>query len=237
MGQYKQIIIGISGKVGSGKNTIAEHISNNVGKACKLYSFADKLKTDVCINLLGLQHKQCFGTQEDKESLTNLKWENMPGVVSTKLVEDLELDIQKLTDVGLIVHEPGYMSAREVMQYVGTEIFRKMYENIWVDALIRQIKKDRPAVAIITDVRFLSEVNGLKTIGAHLWRLTRNPAKLTHESETELDSFAEWNFFLDNKDMSVETQNNWAWREYQHISPFEKSTYQYNDDTIDESTE
>lgn len=193
----------------------------------KVYSFADSLKQDVCMKVLGLTKEQCYGTDEQKNQLTHLFWENMPGVITepapeatTKITGRLGKYYEKAAS-GLVYHAPGPMTGREVMQFVGTEIFRKMYGDVWVDATIRKIKQDRPLMAIITDVRFPNEVHGITCLGfksdypatGKILRLSRDIFKGQdqHESETALDNFDFTGscdyLLLDNNNMSVDEQN------------------------------
>jgi hypothetical protein len=221
---------------------LEEHVNPYV----KVYSFADLLKKDVCIKILGLTHEQCYGTDEDKNTLTNLRWEDVPGVtIFDKPDDDVVSDISNTLNDGraeaemimgrlgpyyrkvhgVVHHAPGPMTAREVLQYVGTDIFRKMYSNVWVDALIRQIKKEDSSYALICDVRFPNEVEGIQVAGGKVVRLTRNPAGNSdaHSSETALDKenfdWSKFDFILDNADMSINEQNKtlhtqlveWGW--------------------------
>jgi hypothetical protein len=145
----------------------------------------------------------------------------MPGIISND-------DAKHYSDwktLGLVEHADGPMTAREVLQYVGTEIFRKMYHNVWADALIRQIIKEDSSYALISDVRFPNEVQAIKDAGGKVLRLTRNPAgdSDVHESETALDKENfDWSKFdevLDNAHMNVSEQNKathdillkWGW--------------------------
>jgi len=70
-------IISFAGRKQSGKSTSASYIKSLANNS-NIYSFADPLKKDVCINILGLTERQCYGTDADKNTLTNLRWENMP---------------------------------------------------------------------------------------------------------------------------------------------------------------
>jgi hypothetical protein len=192
-------------------------LENHLNEYIKLYSFADALKQKVCIDVLGLTHEQCFGTDEDKNSATHLKWEDMPGVTTEKTPQDvvdkevagrLGKYYEKILG-GMVYHAPGIMTAREVMQFVGTEIFRKMYANVWVDACLRQIEKDNPVIALICDVRFPNEADGILAIeGGTIMKFTRcvNPND-KHESETALDNYTKIPYVIDNSKMSVIEQN------------------------------
>lgn len=175
----------------------------------RIYSFADILKKSVCIDILGLSYEQCFGTDEEKNTLTHLKWENMPGVYTNDEMYQLSLEANPELEDVLIYHKPGFMTAREVMQFIGTEIFRKMYGNVWVDATIRAIEKDRPVMAVITDTRFINEVEGVQKYGGKVVRLTRDIYKGQdqHQSETALDNFNSFDISIDNENMSIDKQN------------------------------
>ena len=116
------------------------------------YSFADLLKKEVCIGLLKLKWEQCFGTDAEKDSPTHLLWENMPGVV---VGED------DGSDWPVYWHKPGLTTGREVMQYVGTEVFRKMYGSVWSQGTIDRIKANGSNMSVITDCRFPNEVEAV----------------------------------------------------------------------------
>lgn len=160
-------------------------------KNIKIYNFADVLKTDICINILGLTYDQCYGSDENKNELTQIKWSSMPGI--------------NLTD-----DHAEYMTAREVMQFVGTDIFREIDTDIWVKATINKIMNEQPKVAVITDCRFPNEVEAIKNIGGKVFRLTRNKFNSDHASESILDKdrydWANFDYVLENEDISLEDQ-------------------------------
>lgn len=143
----------------------------------KIYSFADILKTDICINMLGLTYEQCYGTDEQKNEMTHVTWDN-----------------EKL-------------SARSVMQIVGTDIFRKLDTNVWVRSTINKILRDAPELAVITDCRFPNEVDAIKQIGGKVLRLTRNPFDSDHLSEKILDKdkydWSKFDYIIDNSDVTL----------------------------------
>ena len=128
---------------------------------CKIYAFADVLK-EFAVDVLGLEYHQVYGTNKEKNSPTHLSWENMP-----------------------TGNQEGMMTGREVLQYFGSDICRKMYENIWFDACIRRIRKDNPELALISDVRFSNEILGIKEAGGIVFGLPRDivNGKDTHSSE------------------------------------------------------
>lgn len=211
------LIVAISGKKQAGKNTVAEYVRHIYPERVRLYSYADKLK-QFCIECLGLSHHQCYGSDAEKNTLTQLLWENMPGVTTHPhwcgVLFDKDGRVRgREKDNTLIYHAPGPMTAREVMQFFGTEIGRKMYNNIWVDATIRQIKQDRMPIAILTDCRFPNEVQAVLDCKGIIIRLTRNifGDEDVHESELVLDANRfNWELFtyiVDNHEMDIESAN------------------------------
>jgi hypothetical protein len=102
----------------------------------------------------------------------------------------------------------GPMSVREVLQYWGTEVFRKAYHNVWADACIRAIRKDGCEFAVITDCRFPNEVDVAKAEGGKVVRLTRNVfPDDAHASETALDvnryNWSNFDEVIYNEDIGV----------------------------------
>jgi len=161
---------------------IIESISPHV----KIYSFADPLKQDICINMFGLTYEQCYGTDEQKNEPTD------------------------------IFYDGKYLSGRDIMQLVGTDFFRAVKSNIWPEATVRKILKDQPYIALITDCRFPNEVDAIKNNNGIVIRLTRelpkNPGEIEHKSETALDKevydWANFNYVIDNKNLDIIQQCN-----------------------------
>lgn len=200
-------IIGFSGRKSSGKNTCADQLTERIIDAqladcslrpeqiVKCYSYADPMKR-MCRKFFGLTMEQCYGTNDQKNSPTMVHWRNFPVP-------------------GLMTEEQSsrYMTAREVLQYFGTEILRKMENSAHVRALMSDIDEDFPLFAFVTDVRFPNEVTAIQQRGdGRVIRLTRCifPSD-THESETSLDpQNYDWNNFdyiLDNREMTLWEQN------------------------------
>lgn len=105
----------------------------------------------------------------------------------------------------------GPMTARQVLQYWGTEIFRKAYHQVWADACIRKIRKSGCSLAVITDCRFPNEVEAIQQAGGKVIKLTRVVfPDDNHPSETSLDpenfDQGRFDFVLDNAEMDVNQQ-------------------------------
>lgn len=163
-----------------------EYAETNMFPYVKSYAAADSLK-DICIEFFGLSESQVRGSNDNKNTLTNLKWENMPGVCVDERMFNL-VEIAGYSD--LIYHPPGLMTAREFIQFLGTEIMRKMYHNVWVQKMMTQIKMEKPKIAVITDIRFPNEADTVFDEGGYLLRLDRELLKVDiHESETAMDDY------------------------------------------------
>lgn len=179
----------------------------NYGQYIKLYSFAYKLK-EICMDLFGLTHEQCYGTDEDKNTKTKIKWEDMPGIVADRTTwKDLNTGVMD-AEKYLKYHKRGYMTAREVLQYFGTEIGRKIKSDCWTAQLINQIQKDNPEIALVTDVRFENELKAIQKAGGKTIFLKRNyQSSDSHASETGIPDPNVCDVVLDNTDMTIPEQN------------------------------
>jgi hypothetical protein len=201
-------------------------LSELVWPTVKMYSFADSLK-DICAYLFDLSVEQLYGTNEEKNTSTKLIWVDMPGFPKNKSKTKLEELGFKLSDDWT---PDNYMTAREVLQYVGTEIFRKMSFDVWANSTLKNIKTDNSELAIITDCRFPNEVKKIQEGGGVVIRFTRAPFKGQdeHASETMLDpevyDWSQFNAVIDNKEMSIEEQNNKVFEELVRLEVLEPET-------------
>ena len=101
------------------------------------------------------------------------------------------------------------MTAREFLQYLGTDVMRKIKDTIWVDYTIKTILKEKSEIALIPDVRFPNEVEAIHKAGGIVLRLTRNPYASDHRCETALSREEyDWNNFdyvIDNNNSDINT--------------------------------
>lgn len=194
------LIVGLAGKKQSGKDSIGDYLTYKFGMGAKKFWFATKLKEDL-IQRYGLTREQCYGTNEQKNSITKYRWEEMPGA---KLVNVYGHTFLK--------GKCGLMTAREFMQFYGTDICRAINNNIWVDACMYDIKNSYQPLSIVCDMRYPNEVEAVHKAGGIVVRLTRDVgAGDTHSSETALDNYDEFDYIVDNQEMSVAEQNEILW--------------------------
>lgn len=179
------MIIGITGKAQSGKDTACKIIQliNDIDYdlACsegegekyvlenidiespsymwKKHAFADKLKECASI-ILGVP-RFMFESGEFKESFTTLPLSNKEG-------------------------EP--MTNREFLQYFGTEVGRNIDKNLWVKALMYSYGRCEKENWIIPDVRFPNEAEAVREAGGIIWKVEREGSGAgNHISEKLID--------------------------------------------------
>ena len=185
------IFIGLAGKKQVGKDTAAvmlENLFEAAGFSTTITSFAEPMK-NICVDVLGLSHEGAFGTDEQKNQLSNLVWNTLPSEIRYRHSNETEL---VLTSGSQADERPkmrsGHMTNREVMQIVGTDIFRTMLSgNVWAEAPFN--KRWRHNVVIIADCRFPNEKEAIEAHGGVVLRLTRETGMGgdQHLSEIALD--------------------------------------------------
>ena len=192
---------------------------NELSAFIKVYALADTLKS-MAVSVLGLSEEQVFGTDEDKNSKTSLKWEDMPGVISPGDLKKKGFTKDQASALGLFVHAKGKMTAREVLQFVGTDIFRKMNHNVWLDSFITRVNDDGAELALVSDVRFDNEIKGIQKSGGFVIGLTRDIYQGVdkHSSETELEEAIQaCDVIIDNSSISIEEQNKEIYMAIRHF--------------------
>lgn len=165
-----------------------EYASRSIWPYVKSFSFADPLKI-IAVQLFGLTEKQCYGTEESKNTHTNFTWENLP---------DRPFSSQD---------ERGPMTAREFLQYFGTDICRYIKPDIWIESCIGRMQESGTELAIVPDIRFPNEADAIKKAGGRVIRLTRSPHEDEHESETAMNDYEGFDHIIDNKSLTVDETN------------------------------
>jgi len=196
-------VIGISGRMGSGKNTVGDIIEKlcltNNGPKFEQKSFARKLK-QIASLLTGFPVED-FEDQEFKKSYLGSEWGTVQQVPLNSIPPFADIQFNAL------------MSVRELLQKLGTEAIRDgLHPNAWVNSLMCEYKRPKmseynPSNWIITDVRFPNELEAIEDVKGLTLKVVRpvKKSKTTarlHPSETSLDK-AEFNYTIIN-DGSIE---------------------------------
>lgn len=179
-----------------------EWAAYNMWPFIKHYAFASSLK-EIAEKMFNIPRECLYGTDDQKNRvMPHLLWENMPGVYIDKY--DFINANTHPAECGLIYHEPGPMTAREFMQFFGTEIMRKMYEPIWVERTIKDIQTEESQLAVISDCRFKNEAVALKQAGAKLVYLDRSISNSdNHLSENGFGDFSDFDLVINNSNMTL----------------------------------
>jgi hypothetical protein len=198
-------------------------LARYVWPVVKLYSFADILKLSA-MAIFGIEYEQVNGTDEQKNKPTKFRWDMFDKFLLPKTKADA---IEK----GLW---NKYMTGRHILQVMGTDMFRSIYGDIWVDACLKNVHDEGTELAIITDCRFPNEVEGIQAAGGKVIRFLRAPfaGGDQHESETALDDYEGFDYVFDNRELNISEQNEqtnrlltdwgyntWEWYAKQDVLP------------------
>ena len=183
------MIISITGKIGSGKDTIAEIIQQSTQLDWEVKKFAGKLKT-IAELLCGVP-KQNFESQEFKKTQMSEEW----GMTYREFLQKLGTEALRSN-----LHENVWINAlfsdyKAKTVAVGTSEFDIT-------------EKDEFPNWIITDTRFPNEMDAVKSKNGLVIKVERtlklrkgydtpNETDL-HPSETSLDNYTEWDYVIEN---------------------------------------
>ena len=172
------MIIGISGKAGSGKDTAAKMLE-------VLYANPDI----------------------SYEDFSNRKYKNFADIQIVHFADILKETVQVLFEIGewetntqegkkTTIEWIG-KTVRELLQGVGQGLRDAIDPNLWIKALFANTKNW--SNYIIADVRYPNEVDAIKERNGVLLRINRKDAGAgNHSSETALDNYKEWDLVIDN---------------------------------------
>jgi hypothetical protein len=159
-------IIGITGRAGAGKDTLARAIADELGDleiTSTIRPLADPLKR-IAGDVFGFTQKQLYGPSEQR---------NQP-------------DPRWTRDDGR-----GPLTPREALQTLGTEWGRALHPDVWIRMLIREHASHKSGgVSIVPDVRFDNEARAIREYGGFVLAIVRpgdasalTGAAATHASE------------------------------------------------------
>lgn len=200
------IIFGFGHRARSGKDTVAAMIKENRSTSwngrldrydIRIYSFAAELKQEVNENAMrsggmiklfddGLRAQNDGGfLQENGNILALPDW------------------VQYDPDPPMDDPYCPYGKQRTLLQWWGTEFRRNVNPDYWVNKLAKRLAKDKPEIALITDVRFPNEVRFVQKYG-NVIKVDRpdlpslKGAAGVHASELALANFQDWDDVIVN---------------------------------------
>jgi hypothetical protein len=142
------MIVGILGLIGSGKNTVAQILVDDYG--FEKVSFASSLK-DAVAAIFGWPRHLLEGDTDQSRV-----WREQPDAYWSRVMQ----------------HE---VTPRWVLQHIGTDVMRNhFHKDIWVHSLIKRLE-DPNKNFVISDVRFLNEVDVIHDQKGQIWEIQRPP--------------------------------------------------------------
>ena len=143
----KPLLIGITGKIGSGKSTACAYLTDN--HSFVEYMFAKPLK-DIAV-ILGFESNKVFGTQEEKLQINDF-W----GISAREFLQVFGTEICR----------DFLPKALPNMQFNNSTLWVRLFEKFYLN--------NRDKNIIISDVRFQDEVDIIKKYGGIIVKIERN---------------------------------------------------------------
>lgn len=89
---------------------------------------------------------------------------------------------------------------RGLLQKLGHGLREILDPDVWCRPIIKRAEDlDEDGInVVITDVRYLNEVMGIRLAGGRVYRVDRAVQSLRHAGEEQLDEFQDWDGVIDN---------------------------------------
>lgn len=192
------MIIAISGKIGSGKTTLAKMLS---------FIISYKIHTQ---HLFGVPPYSLYKevVAYPFKSITIISFAKTIKMIVSSLtgcdIEDLYNQDFKNTLSNYKVNNK-YLTYRELLIHIG-DTFRKDDPDVFVNALFNRVKN---ISIIIDDLRFINEYKAIKERNGIFIRLNTVKESINHVSECELDNYekAHWDYVLNERLTELELYN------------------------------
>lgn len=215
------IIVGVSGKIASGKDYFASHLASELEKrGYKVYStsMANALRTEADNILDRLRELDVDGHSANALIKMLSDKFNIPREKASELYKRVEPIISE----GNIDSHSRSPHIRSMLQYLGTDVRRKAEPDYWVDRMLATIRSQTGTDFVtIPDIRFPNEANMVIKNGGYLYRMdtpenilaerrmsrdhiTYTKEALNHPSETSLDDYKDFSEYVPT-DFDVET--------------------------------
>ena len=187
-----QIIIGLTGLAGTGKDTVANLLCTHLQFA--RYASADNLRREVV---------DAFGI--DPRLLTDRHTKELPtpqlalsGCADQAFVCTIGRHLANHGSKDFFNLHEAPRSPRQIMQWWGTEYRRENFgRDYWSLKLSRRVSIQQnkgQLLHVVTDVRFPEEVRAIQLLGGEIWQIKRpqsanQPAVSAHSSEVDGSAF------------------------------------------------
>lgn len=204
------MIVGVSGKIGSGKNEVADMISylhfvNPDGTF-------EQFQKQQWIRDRYLEHGMYDSADLKLPGIHSFACNLKQCVAACTGVDyhDLEKRSLKSTQISWL-----NISFRQLLQALGEAVRCQINENFWVYSMLATYQDSD--FWIVSDVRYKNEADELLSRGALLIRINRESDNSdTHQSEVDLDSYDKFSYIIEN-DGSLEDLYNKVKEIYQTV--------------------
>lgn len=206
-------VISFSGKIASGKDTLAlnlkERLKKDFNKDFELISFGGFLKEEVKDIIDNLYLNENILESIFKISKKDIQ--EFKNILYKEENRDIKIKTQNI---------------RELFQFFGQNIRRKQNEDYWILKLIDYVKKSKNNNFIVTDARHLNEIEALDIFDAFRIKLiiskeeqerrilkrdgvTLSEEKLNHISERDFERYDKYDLILnvDNRKINDLSKN------------------------------
>jgi hypothetical protein len=177
---------------------------------------------DTCFDLfhsaMFFKHRKNAQKLSFAETLRNSIWSILKSKIKDKeriygdidkkeeIIDDWEIDETIKKTHNCFTDEEKYWTGRRLLQFFGTEVYRGVYKDVWIDCFASELEDKMSLFDVfgVTDCRFMNEYDKIKSFekdfDVFFVKVTRPVADngySTHESERYIDSF-EYNYEIEN---------------------------------------
>ena len=170
------MIVGLAGRMGSGKSTLSNELLN---RGFKKIAFADVLKKSLAITY-DIDLHRMYDLKSKSEKLDKKIYWN-------KFYSDKLFKICNVNDFNLPIENKEFSTLRELMQYVGSDVLRVYDKDFHVKKTIENLNMEENYV--FDDFRFPNELESLQKLNAKCYYILRpnNSNISNHISEISLN--------------------------------------------------
>ena len=189
------MIIGISGKARSGKDTFSGMLAKALNKEAYptyvLMAFANELKLR-CQAAFDLTWDQLWGEDKEKYDKRYPKTRGPLPYCAGNRDDGKGLEV---------LEERQHWTAREIMQEYGA-FYRTIDNEFWIKNLFKVAEEKEYTNVIVTDVRYINEADYIIDNGGYVIRVERETKDAVHNkehpSEVELDDYKRFDYRVIN---------------------------------------
>lgn len=150
------------------------------------------------ITIIGISGKKGSGKDEVLKCI-QLRF---PQVQRIAFADKVKEEVSMACGITVQFIEENKQQFRTILQWWGTD-FRRNFKgaNYWlIEWKIKLNKCDKHAVVVCPDVRFPNELETIRSLGGHVWRVDRNKSEGTdnHPSECALDTYKDFDRHIKN---------------------------------------